>query len=72
MIDWIVCVSFMLAQAGSPTNNMDWFMKLLLIFVTWSILGPGLETPHLSRDKYNVFINENQVIMFHIYFISFS
>ena len=38
-------------HADSPTNNTSWFVTLHFIFVTSSILGPGLKTPLLSRDK---------------------
>ena len=38
-------------NTDSPTNNTSWFMTLHFIFVTSSIVEPGLKTPLLSHDK---------------------
>ena len=46
-------------HTDSPINNTSWFMTLHFIFGTSSILEPSMKTPLLSRDKNNVFINEN-------------
>ena len=56
LIGLSVLISYWQDHTDISTNNASWFMTRHFIFVTSSILRPGLKT-HLTKN--NVFISEN-------------